>query len=953
MSPSIDEPNVDDPRTETVSLIPNPSQDEDSLTWWDGYRHSLDALPLSVTAKEVIERDSLYILEHGVLGAGPAGTTSWPDSRVRRGLVMGAVQSGKTASMLGVCALALDRGVDAVIILAGTRISLWKQTFERLASQLDPVGTAVERDRRRVLLPGLSHLSHGEGDVPLNRLYALNRQQVRRALGQGRPVIAVVMKNIHHIRSLAATVRQQLLPTLEDSGRDFHLLVLDDEADDGSILDARVESGLDPASADLKQIPRTIVDLWEKRPHSGASASSRLFVTYVGYTATPQANFLQSDHNPLSPKDFVVALRTPMDSGRLDPRATTYYEPEGLSAYYTGGEAFYGRATASHVCIPTSAHGDADVADALRAFLVAGAIRLWRDAERLRPSAARSTSFPTREEAAASAPRPHSMLFHPSPTIEDHFDAAASVIAWAGGLTAAAARTYLESGERALPAAALSEQLLDDEEPWAAWLRKYRSSSRAVREAFDLPTPPLVPTADEWPEVRDLLINEVLPATRVAIVNSDPRADDRPQFEPTKGEGGWLAPRDLSTIFISGNVMSRGLTLEGLTTTLFLRHSDDPYADTQMQMQRWFGYRGRDLHLSRVFLPEEQLALFRAYHDGDEALRRDVIQLMNETKDGAPDPKVLQGRGFQATGKITNLRNVPLCPGASPFVRLMNDGADEDPNVKLLSSTFTGRASHDVVVGEILRGRILDDSWNLTETAGLLDGLRYGDYKPGRQGWQARRWEALQAHIGLDAKTDEGLLPLYRPPEPEDRESPSEVRSDCPYALAAYLRLWQACLSRHARGIFPTDDPRTPWSMVDLAKKMREQPRFFIAIRYGSGEEVVTGKLGELPFHVRPMKRAVVEGQLVATWGSRNPGGGPDPYLGDAFFDYHVHDHRPPSPALGEPAWRPPGAPGLVLFHVVERENGRPTVAVGLALPLGGPDQFAARSPSDGLSRGV
>ncbi len=37
--------------------------------------------------------------------------------------------------------------------------------------------------------------------------------------------------------------------------------------------------------------------------------------------------------------------------------------------------------------------------------------------------------------------------------------------------------------------------------------------------------------------------------------------------------------------------------------------------DTQMQMQRWFGYRGAYLELCRVFLPAPQLELFRAYHD--------------------------------------------------------------------------------------------------------------------------------------------------------------------------------------------------------------------------------------------------------------------------------------------------------------------------------------------------
>jgi len=134
--------------------------------------------------------------------------------------------------------------------------------------------------------------------------------------------------------------------------------------------------------------------------------------------------------------------------------------------------------------------------------------------------------------------------------------------------------------------------------------------------------------------------------------------------------------------------------------------------------------------------------------------------------------------------------------------------------------------------------------------------------------------------------------------------------------------------------------------MLDLSKKLRDQPTFYIGIRYGSGAKITEGPLSQLEFDVQPMKRNVVDGQLAATWGSRNPGSGSDPYFGDALFDYHVHGQRPPKLIVGEVAWRPVGAPGLVLFHVIERgENLHPTTALGLAVPLGGPDQFAARGP--------
>src|SRR5262245_37140592 len=91
-----------------------PGPDDSPLdgSWWGRYFSSLSTASLCATSREVIEADSRYITEKGVMGAGDAGAEDWPDGRVRRGIVMGAVQSGKTASMLGVAALSLDAGVN-------------------------------------------------------------------------------------------------------------------------------------------------------------------------------------------------------------------------------------------------------------------------------------------------------------------------------------------------------------------------------------------------------------------------------------------------------------------------------------------------------------------------------------------------------------------------------------------------------------------------------------------------------------------------------------------------------------------------------------------------------------------------------------------------------------------------------------------------------------------------
>lgn len=932
------------PTSEVISRLPPDAADPG--TWWAAYSGSLERGSLSGTARSVIQIDSQYILDRGILGVGPAGSPGWPEGRVRRGLVAGSVQSGKTASVLGVTALALDHGIDAIIVLAGTRIGLWHQTYDRLVDQLHLKEGGLMRGES-VVMPDPELVGTGARSSP-RETYVLNGARARRALERGSPIIIVAMKNVDHLRVIKRAIHEQLVPAVERLGRAVHLLVLDDEADDASILDARVEQGLDPMRDDLKQVPRGIVDLWARRPHDGSTASPLLYATYVGYTATPQANLLQADHNPLAPRDFIVSLRVPFDAGGIEPRTTTYREPDGLSSYYIGGAAFYERHGGKSLCCATTGDPEADLAAAMKAFLMASAIRLWRERRQLGPSMAMRTRFPDKEHAAQRSPRPTSMLLHPSSAMDDHFDAAARILAWAAGSDLAEGSRLVREGSRALPSERLRDEVDGDPRSWMGWLDDYRTSAKGIATSFGLPKAPRVPGVGDWDEVAHLLRDEVIPGTKVAVINSDPSADDRPRFEPIEQEDGtWACAPDLSTIFVSGNVMSRGLTLEGLVTTLFLRQAHDAYADTQMQMQRWFGYRGSYLDLCRVFSPEPQIKLFRDYHEADEAMRREIVSAMASAPLSAPSPTVIGGKAFHATGKLVNVNNVPLCPGSAPFVRLVNAGDGPDPNADLLAEAL-GRGSHEVVVNDRVRGRILDTTLDLLETADLLDRLRFDSYRPGPDSWEARRWRALEAHISLtsDSKA-EGDWPLYRPGWPVGHHlGPSESRGDCPYAFAAYLRLWNACLNRGGRALYPTDDGSLPWRMLDLAVKQREAPSFHIGVRFGSAEPITTGPLAALDYRVRPMRRAVSDGELVGIWGTRNPSEADGAYLGDALFDYHVHDHEPPRRNGEAMPWRPPGAPGLVLFHVIERPGRpHPVVTVGLGIPLGGPDQFAAQTP--------
>ncbi len=848
---------------------------------------------------------------------------------------MGSVQSGKTASMLGVSALAIDNGLDIIVVLAGTRLSLWRQTYERLVQQLDSGEESAQKIKRRLLCPAPS-IAMSEQTYPLATTYRLPPAQVRQRLRERRPLIIVAMKQTDHLHALAASLRGNVFNAIEELDRTVQMLVLDDEADDGSILDAIVESSQDPIYGRLKQIPRSIANLWD--PPQGSP--NNLFSTYIAYTATPQANLLQEDHNPLAPRDFLISLRTPLDVGHpvdtVDPsnlhapRSSTYPEAAGIRSFYTGGEVFYRRAEAARLCVPTTNSEQQDLADAVRAFLVAGAIRLYRSG-RLGPASALAKQFDTEEQALANAAPPHSMLYHPSAAIQHHFRGAEDVLIWAGIQDRATARNMLDTGDARLPHT-LVDQLLADPVPWAQWLEKYRTSARAIEDEFDVLIPASFP---DWQTVKSLLISELIPGTRIAVVNSDPNADDRPAYAPSLNTdtSKWRPARDLCTIFVSGNVMARGLTLEGMTTALFQRSSANPLADTQMQMQRWFGYRGSYIELCRVFASRDQLSLFRAYHDVDEAVRTAITERMMSD---APKPTVLQGLNFEATGKIAGVGNLPLSPGARPFVTVINDSRREDPNADIVAGLFD-RPSSDLTVANVLRGRILDVPLELTKAAELLDSLTYADYRPGSEGFHADFWSGIEARANAVAPLAD--TPFYRPPVRDGQGD--QPRRACPYAIAAYLRLWSASLTRSITGLFVTGQPGDLWSYADLRRKNAERPRFWIGIRYGDGAIVSKGPLALLPFDIRATTKRVAGGELKTTWGASDPNAGPSQYRGDVYFDYyHRYADVPSSNTTG---WRPGGSDGQILFYVNQNSDDvNPAVAVGVCLPAGGPEQFSA-----------
>jgi hypothetical protein len=198
-------------------------------------------------------------------------------ARVRgRGLVIGYVQSGKTANYTATIAKAADAGYRMFIVLSGVHNALRNQTQSRLDKDL--------RSLNESHWLNLTEMGADFGN-PTNPVAMVSDIDKR--------LVSVVKKNVSRLTRL-----RDWLGRVETHLSDFPILVIDDESDQASPNTSR-----DP-ELDSTTINRRIKEILEMPK-----------VAYVGYTATPFANVLinPADARDLYPRDFMLSLPKPDD----------------------------------------------------------------------------------------------------------------------------------------------------------------------------------------------------------------------------------------------------------------------------------------------------------------------------------------------------------------------------------------------------------------------------------------------------------------------------------------------------------------------------------------------------------------------------------------------------------------------------------------------------------------
>lgn len=230
----------------------------------------------------------------------PAETGIWK----RRGLIMGDVQSGKTANYTSLCNKAMDAGYRVIVVLTGMQENLRKQTQERLDAEL------VGLDSEAFLDKFGRQMSIGVGKVDPKHYVAtftskandfdqklLNNLNLR-ITTCAEPVLFVVKKQKTRLEYLYKWLKRY--NAREDGLIDEPMLLIDDEADNAS-----VNTKSDDSPTAINHCIRQLLSLFTR-------------TSYVGVTATPYANIFidpESEHemikDDLFPSDFIYSLSPP------------------------------------------------------------------------------------------------------------------------------------------------------------------------------------------------------------------------------------------------------------------------------------------------------------------------------------------------------------------------------------------------------------------------------------------------------------------------------------------------------------------------------------------------------------------------------------------------------------------------------------------------------------------
>jgi|CXWL01.1.fsa_nt_gi hypothetical protein len=604
----------------------------------------------------------------------------------RRGMVVGSVQSGKTANYTGLICKAVDAGYKLIIVLAGIHSNLRAQTQLRLDEGVLGFDTQKSRklnvDNRWVgvgKLPGDPLVVHSLTSSAENGDFNKTVAETIGVMLGGDPVVLVIKKNSYLLANLLKWV-------LHVAGTDdfslkrrivkhIPLLLIDDEADNASI-NTKTKPGPDGGESvtAINGKIRSLLDSFEKS-------------SYVGYTATPFANIFINPEaespllgEDLFPRSFIINVKPPSN--------------------YVGPARVFGLDGDPDAGIPASDGLPIvrEIEDYAQAFPPRHRIDLVPGS--LPPSLIRAVRCFVLVCAARNArgqTRKHnSMLIHVTRfiSVQQHV-----VDLVREELTSLQRRIEFGDGSRR---PALIEELED------LWHTEFVPTSVKLGDESG---PPVT-----WPQVQAQLH---FAAAKIAVMPINGFAKEALDYKEHEAEG-------RSVIAIGGDKLSRGLTLEGLSISYFLRTSK--MYDTLMQMGRWFGYRPGYLDLCRLFTTKTLVDWYRHIALAEVELRREfdymVAAGLTPANYGLRVRTHPQGMTVTALNKMSHGRTLELSWAGvlAQTTHLPKDPRAIEANLKAVELLLNGAG---VPVQEEDRNTRVWNEVSAHKVAGFVEALQF------------------------------------------------------------------------------------------------------------------------------------------------------------------------------------------------------------------------------------
>jgi hypothetical protein len=708
----------------------------------------------------------------------PLRTSAWD----RRGLVVGHVQSGKTSNYSGLICKAADAGYKIIIVLAGMHNNLRSQTQMRLEEGFLGYETTDDRGAGKAI--GVAYFGDdlktncattraNNGDfskVTAKRFHGISPEE--------RPWLFVVKKQKTVLTALLKWLQARVTDATDvEDGRKLitklPLLMIDDEADNASV-DTGEQLFKEDGSPDEEHQPKTINSLIRQVLHTFTRKA------YVGYTATPFANIFihhkgatAKEGPDLFPRSFIINLAAPSNyvgPARLFGRMTKEgragalplardivdnYDPHTETGWMPPKHNKNHRPTCNgQETIPPS------LRDAVYSFVLACAAR----------------------ELRGQGTQHSSMLIHAT-----RFVAVQNLVRKQVEETVRRMRQKITRGIDAIELLAKLQQLWEDD------FLPTRDEVAELSAPHERP-----PTMPSW--------EEILAALPLVMGDIDVRSING----TAKDALDYAAPGvALKVIAIGGDKLARGLTLEGLCVSYFIRTTR--MYDTLMQMGRWFGYRHGYLDLCRLYTSPDLVKWFGHIADASEELREE-FDFMAEAR------LTPEQYGLKVKSHETLIITSPL----------------KMRNSQTLSLTYSGTRPQTILFHRDAKIQ----SVNLAATDALLTamgGTNVAGPEYARDG-SADKWQRSTLWKDVDATKILSFLGAYVT-HPNATSAKGPVLADFITKMIeiGQLKLWSVALLAEGDGVgdphafssgirvekFPMrtpDDLKNPGQPVDLAK---------------------------------------------------------------------------------------------------------------------------------------